>query len=174
MEARLKTKLFLAALAVATAASSPASAQKHQDGEFCQLQEPDCDRKVNALWVCRAIPKTRESDIQLYHWKPNGVCNNNLSSGDDLDSEKNKAKEDKNREAREKRNQKTIDEENKEREAAKNAAEKKAADDKKASDDKKAAADKKAADDKKKADDAKKAADKKAAEDKKKAADNKK
>jgi hypothetical protein len=188
-----KTLLAASAL-VAALLSSPASAQKHKVGDFCQLQAPDCDRKRNALWLCHPIinPYKKEGDAQLYHWERNGVCSNNLDPGDDMDTDKNIAKEKANGEARRKKNQKTIDDEKaEEREAAKKAADKnkktiedskkavgdkkKAPDDKnaddakKATDAKKAAADKKAAD--KKAEDDKKAADKKAAD--KKAADQK-
>ena len=134
----MNRKLLVAgAFVVAASLSSPANAQKHKDGDSCVIQAPDCDRTKNALWVCRPIvdPHKKPGDPQLYAWRSNGVCTNNLAAGEDMD--KNAAKEKANGEARRKANEK--------READEKAAEKKKADEKKAADDKKKADEKRAA-----------------------------
>jgi hypothetical protein len=124
----------------ATMLSSPASAQTHKNGDFCRTAAQECDRTKNALWLCAPVvdPHKKPGDPQLYAWKSNGVCTNNLKAGEDID--KNAEKEKKAGEERLKRNQQVLaDEKKAEADAKKKAEEKKAADEKKKADEKRAA-----------------------------------
>jgi hypothetical protein len=133
------SRLLLASAFVVTALlSSPVNAQSHTSGASCPTAAQECDRKTNTLWLCAPIvgSKKKASDAQLYAWKSNGVCTNNLKAGEDMD--KNAEKEKQNSAKLRAKNDKTIADENKAK-----ADEKKKADDKMAAD--KKAADAKAA-----------------------------
>jgi hypothetical protein len=132
----MKKTFSIGAAIVCTAAtmlSSPASAQKHKDGEFCSFAAQECDRKQNALWLCKPVvdPHKKPGDPTIYAWKSNGVCTNNLKLGEDID--KNAEKEKANAEARRKANEKVIaDEKAEEKKAAEEKAAKEKADKEKA------------------------------------------
>jgi hypothetical protein len=130
--------------AAATLPLSPASAQKHKDGDSCRSAAQECDRTKNALWLCKPVvdPHKKAGDPTIYAWKSNGVCTNNLGPGEDMD--KNAEKEKQAGEARRKANEKRAADE---KAAEKKAAEEKAAREKAAAD--KAAKDKKDKDSKK-------------------------